>query len=67
MMSSSLPGQTKGKESCSFIEPVFTTVILTYGISGLHFMHRAGCFLKQLRDGCLSLAQLEVLLCALSS
>lgn len=53
MMSSSLTGQTKGKESCSFIELVFTTVVLTYGISGLHFMHRAAVFLKPPRHGCL--------------
>lgn len=46
MMSSSLSGQTKGKESCSFIEPVFTTVILTYGIKWIAFHTQGRVFFK---------------------
>jgi len=52
MMSSSLPGQTKGKESCSFTEPVFTTVILTVifknriMIIGTVYVNEAEHFLK---------------------
>lgn len=66
MMSSSLTGHAIGKESCSFAESLFTTVVS-------NIWHLVDCisyteqqFLKAAKRW-LSLAQLEVLLCVLSA